>query len=99
MQTHPNDDTQNKTSLAKTSLVAHLAQVPDPRVNRTKDHELVDVLVIAVCTLLCAGSEGAGHTFSEKFQTVLLGACRVQHGGDWQKAVAVAVRLAAALRR
>jgi hypothetical protein len=29
--------------------------LPDPRINRTKDHDLIDVLVIAVCTLLCAG--------------------------------------------
>ena len=27
----------------------------DPRVNRTKDHELVDILVIALCTFLCGG--------------------------------------------
>jgi predicted transposase YbfD/YdcC len=37
------------------SLVEHLKSVTDPRVNRTKDHELIDVLVIAICTLLCAG--------------------------------------------
>ena len=55
MQTHPNEHTESKTTLAKTSLVAHLAQVPDPRINRTRDHELADILVIAVCTLLCAG--------------------------------------------
>ena len=55
MQTHPNDNTESKRTLAKNSLLAHLAQVPDPRVNRRKDHDLVDVLVIAICTLLCAG--------------------------------------------
>jgi predicted transposase YbfD/YdcC len=55
MQTHPElkDDDQNK--LAQGSLVAHFAQVPDPRINRRKDHELIDILVIAICTLLCAG--------------------------------------------
>ena len=40
---------------AKLSLVEHFKSVPDPRVNRTLDHDLVDVLVIAVCCLLCAG--------------------------------------------
>jgi len=55
MQTHPNDKTESKTTLAKNSLLAHLAQVSDPRVNRRKDHDLIDVLVIAICTLLCAG--------------------------------------------
>ena len=76
MRTHPNDTTQSKTSLAKTSLVAHLAQVPDPRVNRTRDHELVDVLVIAVCTLLCAGEsfndmEDFGNAKLDWFKTFL----------------------------
>ena len=52
MQTHPN---RPETSLAKTSLLAHFAQVPDPRINRTKEHELIDILVIGVCTLLCVG--------------------------------------------
>jgi predicted transposase YbfD/YdcC len=37
------------------SLIAHFQDLPDPRVNRTKDHDLIDLLVIAICTLLCAG--------------------------------------------
>ena len=37
------------------SLIEHFQDLPDPRVNRTKDHELIDVLTIAICTLLCAG--------------------------------------------
>jgi predicted transposase YbfD/YdcC len=52
MQTHPD---RSQTQLAKTSLLAHFAQVPDPRINRTREHELIDVLVIGVCTLLCVG--------------------------------------------
>ena len=44
MQNHP-----------KLSLIEHFQDLPDPRVNRTKDHDLIDILVIAVCTLLCAG--------------------------------------------
>ena len=55
MHKHPENKTSDKTELAKTSLVAHFARVPDPRINRRKDHELIDILVIAVCTLLCAG--------------------------------------------
>jgi len=53
MLKHPKSTKDNR--LAKTSLVAHLSQVPDPRIDRRKDHDLIDVLVIAVCTLLCAG--------------------------------------------
>lgn len=44
MQTHP-----------KLGLIEHFQNIPDPRINRTKDHALIDVLVIAVCTLLCGG--------------------------------------------
>jgi predicted transposase YbfD/YdcC len=55
MHTHPKSRTDDKSKLAKTSLVAHFALVPDPRINRRRDHDLIDILVIAVCTLLCAG--------------------------------------------
>lgn len=76
MQTHPSEKTESKTTLAKTSLVAHLSQVPDPRIDRTRDHELVDVLVIAVCTLLCAGEsfndmEDFGKAKHDWFKTFL----------------------------
>ena len=37
----------------KKSLIEHLGTITDPRVNRTKDHELIDILVIAICALLC----------------------------------------------
>ena len=37
----------------KLSLIAHFQDLPDPRVNRTKAHDLIDVLVIAICALLC----------------------------------------------
>ena len=53
MLKHPKSNQENQ--LAKTSLVTHLSAVPDPRIDRRKDHDLIDILVIAVCTLLCAG--------------------------------------------
>jgi predicted transposase YbfD/YdcC len=37
------------------SLITILGEVPDPRVERSKEHELVDILVIALCTLLVGG--------------------------------------------
>jgi predicted transposase YbfD/YdcC len=40
---------------APQSLLAHFGDLSDPRINRTKDHDLIDVLVIAICTLLCGG--------------------------------------------
>lgn len=57
-------------------MVAHLARVPDPRINRNKDHDLVDILVIAVCALLCAAEtfndmEDFGKAKRDWFQTFL----------------------------
>jgi predicted transposase YbfD/YdcC len=37
------------------SLIEHFKDLPDPRVHRTKAHDLIDILVIAICSLLCGG--------------------------------------------
>src|ERR1700693_784873 len=76
MPTHPEDNSKDKTKLAKASLLAHFAQVPDPRIDRRKEHELIDILVIAICTLLCAGEtfndmEDFGKAKYEWFKTFL----------------------------
>jgi predicted transposase YbfD/YdcC len=60
----------------KLSLIAHFKDLPDPRVERTKDHDLIDILVIAICTLLCAGEyfndmEDFGHAKHDWFKTFL----------------------------
>jgi predicted transposase YbfD/YdcC len=74
MHVHPALDQQNK--VASSSLVFHLSRVPDPRIDRRKEHDLVDILVIAVCTLLCAGEtfndmEDFGKAKQEWFKTFL----------------------------
>lgn len=65
MQTHP-----------PLSLITHFQNLSDPRVNRTKDHELIDILVIAICTLLCGGEgfndmEDFGHAKRDWFEKFL----------------------------
>ena len=55
MHKHPESDAKQETKLAKTSLIAHFTPMRDPRIDRRKDHDLIDVLVIAVCCLLCGG--------------------------------------------
>jgi predicted transposase YbfD/YdcC len=65
MQKHP-----------KISLIEHFKNLADPRVNRTKDHDLIDVLIIAICTLLCAGEsfndmEDFGKAKQDWFKTFL----------------------------
>lgn len=63
------------------SLIEHFQDLPDPRVNRTKDHDLIDILVIAICTLLCGGEsfndmEDFGQAKEDWFKTFL----KLRHG-------------------
>ena len=37
------------------SIVTHFQSLEDPRIARTKKHNLLDILVIALCTLLTGG--------------------------------------------
>ena len=37
------------------TLIEHLSTIADPRVSRTRHHELTDILVIALCAQLCGG--------------------------------------------
>jgi predicted transposase YbfD/YdcC len=58
------------------SLIEEFKTIADPRVDRTKDHDLVDILVIAVCALLCAAEsfndmEDFGKAKQEWFKTFL----------------------------
>ena len=58
------------------SLITHFQNLPDPRVKRTKAHELMDLLVIAICTLLCGGEtfndmEDFGKAKHDWFKTFL----------------------------
>jgi len=73
MNTTPNPPTP---SVSPHSLLAHFQALPDPRINRTKDHALIDVLVIAICTLLCGGEtyndmEDFGYAKQDWFKTFL----------------------------
>jgi predicted transposase YbfD/YdcC len=53
MQTHPNSTNATKNQLI--GLITVLEEVPDPRVTCTVDHDLPDILMIALCTLLSGG--------------------------------------------
>lgn len=37
------------------SLIEHFKDLPDPRGHRTKAHDRIAILVIAICSLLCGG--------------------------------------------
>jgi hypothetical protein len=36
-------------------LIKHFESLSDPRVDRTRDHELIDILVIGLCCVICGG--------------------------------------------
>ena len=38
-----------------TSISVHFGALPDPRVERTKAHLLIDILTIGLCAILCGG--------------------------------------------
>ncbi len=40
-----------------TSISTHFAALPDPRIERTKEHRLVDLLTIGLCAVIC-GADG-----------------------------------------
>ncbi|HXG67583.1 MAG TPA: transposase family protein, partial [Blastocatellia bacterium] len=39
------------------TLVEHFSNITDPRIDRTKRHKLIDLLVIAICATIC-GADG-----------------------------------------
>jgi predicted transposase YbfD/YdcC len=65
---------QNHTRSPR-SLQAHFEEFPDPRIGPAKRHELLDILMIAVCAMLC-GAEG----FTEIAQC---GRCKAEWFKRW----------------
>lgn len=53
MQKHLNSKKGSEAPIV--SLITILEEVPDPRVTATVEHDLVDILTIALCTILCGG--------------------------------------------
>lgn len=52
--------------MARRSLIEHFAELADPRIERTKKHQLDDILAIALCGILCGATSFEGiHTFAQ----------------------------------
>ena len=63
------------------NLIDFLEAIEDPRIDRTKKHELIDILVIAICAAICGATnwievEDFGHAKQEWFSSFL----NLQHG-------------------
>ena len=43
-----------------TSIISHFASLPDPRIDRHKQHSLIDIITITICAVLC-GAEAWTH--------------------------------------
>jgi hypothetical protein len=76
MPTHPELSNRLENNVGPRSLAAHSRLMPDPRIDRRRAHDLVDILVIAVRTLLFAGEsfndmEDFGEAKREWFKTFL----------------------------
>ena len=39
------------------ALIEHFREVADPRIDRHKDHKLIDILVIAICAIVCGAND------------------------------------------
>jgi predicted transposase YbfD/YdcC len=58
------------------ALEEYFATLPDPRIERCRRHKLIDIVTIAICTLLCGGEgftdmEEFGHSRREWLETFL----------------------------
>jgi predicted transposase YbfD/YdcC len=65
----------------RTDFVAYFSILPDPRVDRTKKHRLIDILFIAVCTIICGGESFTDmQDFGEAKQAWLSKLLELPHG-------------------
>ena len=60
----------------KATILDHFADLDDPRVERTRRHQLVDIIAIAICATICGAdswvhAELFGKSNLEWFQTFL----------------------------
>jgi predicted transposase YbfD/YdcC len=59
-----------------TGLIEHFTEIEDPRIDRRKEHKLIDVLVVAICAVICGADywtdvESFGNAKMDWFETFL----------------------------
>jgi len=66
---------------ASASIIEHFSEVKDPRIERHKRHKLVDIMVIAMCGVICGADGWAGvETFGKAKYGWLKGFLELPHG-------------------
>lgn len=48
---------KRKKTVKSSSIVDHFERLEDPRIDRTKRHKLIDIIVITICAVIC-GADG-----------------------------------------
>src|SRR6266849_4129397 len=43
--------------MSSPSLMSHFADLPDPRIERTRRHKLLDIMAIALCGVMCGAND------------------------------------------
>ncbi|VAW90097.1 Transposase [hydrothermal vent metagenome] len=43
-------------SKSNTSIIQHFSSIPDPRINRSKLHQLTDIFFITLCAVICGAN-------------------------------------------
>ena len=44
----------------KITIADHFCEIDDPRVERTKQHKLIDIITIAICAVICGADSWVG---------------------------------------
>jgi len=52
----------------ESSILAYFADLPDPRIERCKHHQLIDIIVIGICAVIC-GADSLSQRASAKLCT------------------------------
>jgi predicted transposase YbfD/YdcC len=65
----------------RTSIVEHFGELEDPRIERQKQHQLLDVIVIAICAVLCGADDWVAiETFGKAKEAWLRQFLALPHG-------------------
>ena len=53
------------TEARSVSIVDHFSNLTDPRIDRKKEHKLIDIVVIGICAVICADDWVAIESFGK----------------------------------
>ena len=54
------------------SIIDHFLELDDPRVNRKKEHLLIDIVVITICAVICGSDDWVSNITIWRGETVVV---------------------------